>query len=52
MHQSFVSTAPQPTGIDGNNPAKVQGNYFSIVPAVLGNCRGLNIETPNLVRFS
>ena len=52
MHQSFVSTAPHLRGEPGNSRANVQGNYFLIVPAVPGNCRGFNIGTLAAVRFS
>ena len=48
MHQSFVSTAPHLRGCR----AKVQGNYFFIVPAVPGKCRGFNIGTLTPVRSS
>ena len=40
MQQSFVSTAPT----YGDSQAKVQGNYFLIVPAVPGNYRGFYIR--------
>ena len=52
MHQSFVSTAPHLRGLPGNSRAKVQGNYFLIVPTVPGNYRGFNIGNLTPVRFS
>ena len=47
MQQSFVSTAPT----YGDSQAKVQGNYFLIVPAVPGNYRGFYIRNFTPVRF-
>ena len=43
---------PRPTGIAGEEPAKVQGNYFSIVPAEPGYYGGFNIRTLIPMRFS
>ena len=40
MHQSFVSTAPHLRGWPGKSGAKVQGNYFLIVPTVSGEITG------------
>ena len=48
MHKSFVSTAP--TYEDSR--AKVQGNYFFILPTVPGNCQGFKIGTLIQMRFS
>ena len=39
-------------GMWGKRGANVQGNHFSIAPAVQGNLQGFNIGTVTPVRFS
>ena len=52
MHQSFVTTAPPPTGKGGDSRAKVRGSYFSSDPAVSGKGRGFDIRILTPGRFS
>ena len=42
MHQSFVSTAPTYADSLGMG-SKVLDNYFLIVPAVPGKCKGITL---------